>query len=145
MKRDSTHERKNLWKEKNGLEIDWNMPHKALNRILQLSNKKSQEGKRKKKTRMKATSGWFDDDVYIFLFGMFFFSSKVGIFLPLLLLFKKDNAIYGETDKVAAGTNAARALRFFLSLVLLCQVHRHWWTPCCFSYLGGASKLRFSR
>jgi hypothetical protein len=70
---------------------------------------------------MKATSGWFDDDVYIFLLRNVFFSLFQGwnLFLPLLLflLVQKDNALYGETDKVAAGTNAARALRS-LSLVL---------------------------
>jgi hypothetical protein len=94
------------------------MAHKALNRILQLSNK-NRRGK-KKETRMKATSGWFDNDVYyIFLLRNVFFSLFQGwnLFLPLLLLVQKDNAFYGETDKVAAGTNAARALRS-LSLVL---------------------------
>lgn len=58
---------------------------------------------------MKANSGWVDD-VYIFLFGMCFFSPKVGISPSSLLFFKNDKTLYGEVDKVAAGTDAARAL-----------------------------------
>ena len=64
---------------------------------------------------MKANSGWVDDDVYISLSrNVFLFSPRLESFSLsyfFLSFFKNDNAIYGETDKVAAGTNAARALR----------------------------------
>lgn len=70
--------------KKKRLKIDWNMPHKALNRILQLSNKK------KERTRMKANSGWVDD-VYIFHYGMYFFFSLPRLEPSSLFLKTKQN------------------------------------------------------
>ena len=57
---------------------------------------------------MKANSGWVDISLSL-LFGMFSQPTKVGI-SPSLLFFSNDKSLYGQADKVAAGTNAERAL-----------------------------------
>lgn len=59
---------------------------------------------------MKANSGWVDD-VYIFHYGMYFFFSLPRLEPSSLFLKTKQNdkTLYGEADKVAAGTDAACA------------------------------------